>query len=75
MHGAAYKHVPSVVRFLADAGAKIEVWNQKNKDGWTPLAITQGIHRGMNIISSRETEVAIREVMSRANVPTAGQSR
>jgi ankyrin repeat protein len=39
MHGAAYKHVPSVVRLLAQKGARIEVWNQPNKRGWTPLMI------------------------------------
>ncbi len=65
MHGAAYKHVPSVVEFLADAGAKIEVWNRENKEGWTPLEITQGIHRGMNIISSPATAVVIQKVMDR----------
>ena len=59
MHGAAYKHLPVVVQFLSDSGAEISVWNQENHRGWTPLAITQGIHRGMNIISSRETEAAI----------------
>ena len=37
MHGAAYKNLPKVVQFLADNGAKIEVWNRKNKYGWTPL--------------------------------------
>ena len=37
MHGAAYKNLPAVVQFLADKGAKIEVWNRKNKYGWTPL--------------------------------------
>ena len=37
MHGAAYKNLPKVVQFLADKGAKIEVWNRKNKYGWTPL--------------------------------------
>ena len=34
MHGAAYKHVPSVVRFLAANGAKVEVWNHQNDRGW-----------------------------------------
>ena len=52
MHGAAYKHVPSVVRFLAEKGARIEVWNQPNKKGWTPLKIAEGVQRGMNIVSS-----------------------
>ena len=37
MHGAAYKHVPTVVQFLAEKGARIDVWNQQNKKGWTPL--------------------------------------
>lgn len=63
MHGAAYKHVPSVVRFLAEKGARIEVWNQQNKKGWTPLKIAEGVQRGMNIVSSPVTAVAIRQVM------------
>ena len=63
MHGAAYKHLPEVVQFLSDSGAEISIWNQENHLGWTPLAITQGIHRGMNIILSRETEVAIQYLL------------
>jgi uncharacterized protein len=63
MHGAAYKHVPSVVRYLAEKGAKIEVWNRPNSKGWTPLTITEGIQRGMNIVSSPPTAAVIREVM------------
>ena len=61
MHGAAYKHVPCVVHFLAGKGAKIEVWNQKNKKGWTPLNIAEGIPRGMQITGSLPTEAALRE--------------
>jgi uncharacterized protein len=63
MHGAAYKHVPSVVRYLAEKGAKIEVWNRPNNKGWTPLTITEGVQRGMNIVSSPPTAAVIREVM------------
>jgi len=63
MHGAAYKHVPSVVKFLAGKGAKIDVWNQPNKRGWTPLKIAEGVQRGMNIVSSAPTAAMIREVM------------
>ena len=36
MHGAAYKHLPGVVTFLADQGARVEVWNRENARGWTP---------------------------------------
>ncbi len=68
MHGAAYKHVPSVVEFLAGTGAKIEVWNQQNADGRTPLDITIGVPSSMSIIRSATTEAAIRRVMTRAGV-------
>lgn len=63
MHGAAYKHLPKVVQYLSDSGAQISVWHQENRQGWTPLAITQGIHRGMNILSSRDTEAAIQKLL------------
>ena len=68
MHGAAYKQVPAAVRLLAQRGAKVEIWNQKNRKGWTPLKITQGVHRGMNIQKSPATEAAVREVMIAAGV-------
>jgi len=68
MHGAAYKQVPAAVRLLAERGADIKVWNQKNRRGWTPLKITQGVHRGMNIQKSPETEAAVKEVMIAAGV-------
>ena len=49
------KHVPSVVRFLAERGARMDVWNRPDKRGWTPLKIAEGVQRGMNIISSPVT--------------------
>ncbi|MDP7480426.1 MAG: ankyrin repeat domain-containing protein [Vicinamibacterales bacterium] len=68
MHGAAYKHLPRVVTQLAEAGADIAVWNQKNDRGATPLDIAVGMHRGMNILSSPATEASIREVIAAAGV-------
>jgi ankyrin repeat protein len=64
MHGAAYKHVPSVVRFLAEHGAKVEVWNHPNDRGWTPLKIVEGIPVGMNIAGDEATRVVIRELLN-----------
>jgi ankyrin repeat protein len=64
MHGAAAKHAPSVVRYLAQSGARIEIWDQPNHEGFTPLRIAEGIHRGMSIVRSPVTEAAIREVMA-----------
>ena len=62
MHGAAYKSLPRVVQYLADRGAKIEVWNKKNKYGWTPLSIAEGYRVG-NFKPSAETVAALHHVM------------
>ena len=69
MHGAGYKHVPSVVRYLHDRGAEIAIWNQENDFGYTPLRIAQGIHRGMSIVSSRVTEEAIKKLLDQYPLP------
>jgi len=68
MHGAAYKNLPKVVLLLAERGAKIEVWNQKNSHGWTPLTIAEG-HRFGNFKPSPDTIAAFHKVMTAAGVP------
>ena len=73
MHGAAYKHLPRVVELLVEIGADIAVWNQPNAQGWTPLDIVEGVHRGMNVQSNAPTATAVRSVMKVAGVvPPAG---
>jgi ankyrin repeat protein len=67
MHGAAYKNLPKMVRFLAAHGADVKVWNQKNKYGWTPHLIAEG-HRPGNFKPAAETLAAIRAVMQEAGV-------
>ncbi len=67
MHGAALKNLPEVVQFLADHGAKVEVWNQENKFGSTPLMLAQGYRPG-NFKPSFETIEAIQRVMLAAGV-------
>lgn len=70
MHGAAYKQLPLVVQLLADNGAKIEIWNQKNKSGWTPLRIAAGVFRTANFRFSDPTADALRKIMTAAGVST-----
>ena len=67
MHGAAYKNLPAAVEFLAAKGARIEIWNQKNTHGWTPLTIAEG-HRFGNFKPSFVTIDAFHRVMSAAGV-------
>jgi ankyrin repeat protein len=67
MHAAAYKSLPKMVQFLADHGAKIDVWNKKDKYGWTPLIIAEGFRPG-NFKPSFETIEAIHNAMKAAGV-------
>ena len=75
MHGAAYKHLPKVVTLLAQAGANINIWHEKNARGATPLEIAVGMHRGMNILSSPPTADALREIMRAAGVDPSEPSQ
>jgi ankyrin repeat protein len=71
IHAATYKMVPSVAKYLVDKGAKIEIWNQKNKTGWTPLRIADGvIYGGGNFRTSPPMSEMLRQIMSAAGVST-----
>jgi ankyrin repeat protein len=64
MHGAAHKHAPSVLRFLAEKGANIQIWNRPNNAKQTPLQIAEAVLVGMNVVSHAPTAEAIREIIS-----------
>lgn len=67
MHGAALKNLPKVVQFLADHGARVDVWNRKNRYGWTPLLLAQG-HRPGNFKPSFDTLKVLERLMTDAGV-------
>ena len=71
MHGAASKHLPKMVAFLAEAGADINVWNQPNAKGWVPLDIVTGAPPKGDItqfpgLKDPPTAEALREAMAAA---------
>jgi ankyrin repeat protein len=68
MHGAAYRNHPRVVQLLADKGARIDVWNRKNRTGLTPVVIAEGHRPGLNFRPSPETVAALHRVMLAAGV-------
>ncbi len=74
MHGAAYKNLPRVVEFLAEKGARIDVWNKENEYGWTPLIIAEGYRFG-NFKPSPVTVDAILGVMAAAGVTPSPDRR
>jgi ankyrin repeat protein len=69
MHSAAYKNLPLVVELLGKRGAKPEVWNKKNKYGWTPLLIAEGYRFG-NYKPNAETTAAVKKLLAEAGLPT-----
>ncbi len=74
MHGAAYKNSPKAVEFLASKGAKREIWDKPNKQGWTPLTIAEG-HRFGNFKPSFVTVDAFHRVMGIAPTPSSELQR
>lgn len=58
MHGAAYKSLPRMIDLLAQRGAAVEVWNRKNRYGWTPTLIAEG-HRPGNFKPAAATLAAV----------------
>jgi ankyrin repeat protein len=70
MHGAAYQSRFQLVQLLADHGADINVWQRKNKWGWTPLAIAQG-HRPGNFRPAPDTIAALERLLRVAGVEPA----
>jgi uncharacterized protein len=67
MHGAVYQDRPAVIRFLADHGADIAVWNRENKWTWTPWLIAEG-HRPGNFRPAPASIAALEEVMRASGV-------
>lgn len=73
MHAAAYRSMPRVVQFLAVKGARVDVWNVRNRKNWTPLMIAQGYRPG-NFKPDFATIAAIEDLLRQAgiNPATAG---
>jgi ankyrin repeat protein len=59
MHGAAYMGSTLLTQFLFDHGAKLDM---RNRRGWTPYFITQGIYIGGTFIARKETGELLRKL-------------
>jgi ankyrin repeat protein len=77
LHGAAWRHfADSIVQYLVDHGANIDA---KNKRGWTPLVIAEGIRTGGNAVFSPSTTLLLRKLGAApsppdvSRVPEAGE--
>jgi ankyrin repeat protein len=59
LHGAAYAGAPSVIEFLAGKGAKLEA---KNRRGWTPLTIAEGVNQSGAVIVHEAAAALLRKL-------------
>lgn len=66
LHGAAYRGFNTVVQFLIDKGAKLDV---KNVLGWTPLSITDGAFYSGLYHASPSTSVLLRQNYVKQGLP------
>ena len=60
LHGAAIMDQPSIIQFLVEKGAKLDA---KNKIGWTPLMVTQGMYLASNSRFKPRAEAQLRQLM------------
>jgi ankyrin repeat protein len=72
MHGAAFNISPRVVNLLAERGADPRIWNIRNKDGATPLFITEGFS-GRLPRPDAPTMEAVTKLMFAAGLSTEGE--
>jgi ankyrin repeat protein len=60
LHGAASRRYTSVIQFLADSGARLDV---KNKRGQTPLSIVMGARRPQDTAGDQTIDAAARSTV------------
>ena len=85
MHGAAHRGANELVQFLADKGARLDLALTKTgggplgwKEGWTPLAIAEGLFYANTFKRQPETAALIRRLMAERGLtpptPTVAQN-
>jgi ankyrin repeat protein len=65
MHGAAMRGANSIVQFLFDKGAKLDV---VNKIGWTPLTIAEGVFYPDVFKTEAQTEALLLKLGARKRI-------
>ncbi|HEY2906322.1 MAG TPA: ankyrin repeat domain-containing protein [Vicinamibacterales bacterium] len=66
LHGAALRGANGAVKLLVDAGARLDL---KNKKGWTPLRIADGVSYNGTTKRMLHTAALLREIMTERGVP------
>lgn len=72
LHGAVITYQLSIIRFLVEKGAKLDA---KNRLGWTPLMLTQGMMNAANARFYPEAEALIKQLMVERGMDPARYGR
>jgi ankyrin repeat protein len=70
LHGAATRGSNALVRLLVEKGARLDV---KNKKGWLPLTIAEGVMIGGTLKRQPETAALLRQLMKDAGIQVSTQ--
>ena len=71
LHGAAERGADAIVQLLVDRGADLEAVNAR---GWTPLAIAEGVVRGVVFRQQPRTAALLRRLMEARGLGTTAAS-
>jgi ankyrin repeat protein len=70
LHGAATRGANAIVRYLVEKGGRLDV---KNKRGWLPLTIAEGVMIGGTLKRQPETAALLRQLMKDAQIQVSPQ--
>src|SRR5262249_8360229 len=71
LHGATYRGADSIVTFLIDKGAKLDV---RNEVGWTPWTIANGVFYGNFFHRQLATLKILEKAMGDRGISTQGMA-
>jgi ankyrin repeat protein len=71
LHGAAFRGVNQVAAYLVEQGARLDV---RDKRGWTPLAIANGLTYTDFFKQQVHTAKLLKELMEARGIPTEGHA-
>jgi ankyrin repeat protein len=71
LHGAAYRGGNSIVQYLVDKGAKLDV---RSNQGWTPWTIANGVFYTLFFKEQKQTADLLGKLMAERGISTEGMA-
>jgi uncharacterized protein len=71
LHGAAYRGANTIVKYLVERGAKLDV---RSKQGWTPWTIANGVFYSLFFKEQRHTAAFLATLMAERGISTEGMA-